>query len=323
MVIKQTENCQLTTDNRRLSIFHSTFPSNFPFQFPSLTPKPHGLPIKGEVPAGRRGYFHFLMLHIVPYCGLGNRLNMITSAISLAKNTDHEVAVLWDRTPDCYAWFDELFLPIPGLRIERLSHFYQKAPGKSQLWLPRLMRRFMYDRCLKARKLEGSSLAGILEELPKEAKIYIEGNRPFCSQEGWGLIKPAAAIAQRVEKFAAQYGPYTVGVHIRRTDHKEVMAHNPLERYLSLMDAELQQHPEVRFYIASDDPVVKALLHQRYPGRILMLEGLSLDRHALQGMHDSVLELFCLARTHHIIGSTGSTYSDLAQKLAPSCATLY
>lgn len=263
-------------------------------------------------------------IHVVPYCGLGNRLNMMTSALALAREAEHEVTVLWQRTPDCYAWFDELFMPIPGLRTERLEHFYQRAPGKAELWLPRLLRRLKYDRCLKARHLcttpdgSDSALPALLSGMAPDAQVYIEGNRPFYPQEGWRLIRPAEAIAERVEEFVSQYGPRTVGVHIRRTDHKAVMAQNPMERYIELMDAELREHPEVRFYIASDDPVVKALLHQRYPGRVLTLEGLSLDRHALQGMHDSVLELFCLARTHRIIGSTGSTYSEFAKKVAPS-----
>ncbi|MBQ0049925.1 MAG: hypothetical protein KBT12_06805 [Bacteroidales bacterium] len=258
-----------------------------------------------------------MKIDIVPYCGLGNRINVLANALALQTVAQHEITLFWDKTWDCRAWFDELFLPIEGLRVQRLSKFYMKSPGKRQLWLPRLLRSFVYDKCYKARRIHDSEM--LLTKTPTDGKIFVEGNRPFCPVVEQSMLSryfvPIPEIQQRIEQFVARYTSYTIGVHVRRTDHRAVIASNPLEGYVAEMKRQQKHHPNCLFYIASDDTSVKAFMRSLFPGRVLTLEELSLDRNSVSGMQDSVLELFCLAKANLIIGSKGSTYSALATKL--------
>jgi hypothetical protein len=122
-------------------------------------------------------------------------------------------------------------------------------------------------------------------------------------------------LEQRVEAITRQFADFTIGVHIRRTDHRAVIRENPLDGFLRLMREQQDAHPGCKFYIASDDEEVKNQLRTAFPGLIVTQPSVVLRRDDVQGMKDAVVELFTLARTQLIIGSKGSTYSDLASKL--------
>ena len=51
---------------------------------------------------------------LVPHSGLCNRMNAILSAIALVKHygDKYPINIYWEKSKECYADFDELFLPI-------------------------------------------------------------------------------------------------------------------------------------------------------------------------------------------------------------------
>ena len=80
------------------------------------------------------------------------------------------------------------------------------------------------------------------------------------------------------------------------------------------MDAEIKKNSNTRFYVASDDDDVKECLKTKYPDRIITLMD-DLDRNSLEGMKFAVLDLFCLSKTKKILGSVGSSYSQIAAEI--------
>ena len=59
---------------------------------------------------------------------------------------------------------------------------------------------------------------------------------------------------------------------------------------------------------------VKESLKSKYPNRIITLMD-DTDRNSLEGMKFAVLDLFCLSKTNKIIGSVGSSYSQIAAEI--------
>lgn len=80
------------------------------------------------------------------------------------------------------------------------------------------------------------------------------------------------------------------------------------------MDKEVEEHPNVKFYIATDDKVVKEEIRQKYGERVITREW-ELSRGSVKGMQDAVTELYCLGRTDKILGSDHSTFSVNASRL--------
>lgn len=59
---------------------------------------------------------------------------------------------------------------------------------------------------------------------------------------------------------------------------------------------------------------VKESLKSKYPNRIITLMD-DTDRNSLEGMKFAVLDLFCLSKTKKILGSVGSSYSQIAAEI--------
>jgi len=257
---------------------------------------------------------------LVPFCGLGNRLNVLASAIALREATGYDITVHWRKSPDCHCDFTDIFMPIEGLPVVPLKKFSLIRRWWKFFPLPVFIRRFTFDATFKARKIFDSDFL-LNPDLPYR-KIYIEGNRPFCPVEKKSMLsryfRPTPELEQRIAEVTGQFNPKplaTIGVHIRRTDHKTVIRDNPTEGFIHRMREQAKLHPGCKFYIASDDPEVKEEMRRLFPGRIITQPDIVLSRDDVRGMKDAVVELFTLARTDAIIGSRGSTYSELAAKL--------
>lgn len=83
---------------------------------------------------------------------------------------------------------------------------------------------------------------------------------------------------------------------------------------MSYMDKEIESHPEVKFYIATDDNGVKEEMRSKYGKRVITHEW-DLRRCSVKGMQDAVAELYCLGHTNKILGSDHSTFSINASHL--------
>lgn len=258
-----------------------------------------------------------MRITLVPFAGLGNRLNAISSAIALRERIGCEVEVQWPNTPDCQCEWSDLFEPIPGIPVYPLRKFHLIRRGRKYLGLPMLLRRFVFDGCFKARKIHDKDF--LLKPDCRYRNIYIDANRPFCPLPLPKMVspyfRPIPELEQRIHKVTDKFDRYTVGVHIRRTDHSVVIAANPIEGFIKRMREQLSAHSECLFYVATDDEAVKGMLRKEFPGRIITQSSVVLRRDSVKGMKDAVVEMFTLGRTHAIISSQGSTFSELAARL--------
>lgn len=258
-----------------------------------------------------------MKISLVPFAGLGNRLNAISSAIALQHAIHCEVSVYWASSADCCCQWDDLFMPIEGISIRPLEQFCLIRRGWKYLGLPMLLRRFLFDGCFKARKICDSDF--LLSPDCPYRNIYIDANKRFCPLMETQMLsryyRPTAELEERISRVTSQFGVFTIGVHIRRTDHRAVIASNPLEGFVNLMKKQECQHPGCTFYLASDDVEVKQYMNQIFPNRIITKSDVVLQRDSVEGMKDALVELFLLARTNLIIGSRGSTFTDVASQL--------
>jgi hypothetical protein len=78
------------------------------------------------------------------------------------------------------------------------------------------------------------------------------------------------------------------------------------------MGKALLDNPDTLFYLASDGQDVIDRMREEFPGKIMVNSGASLTRKSKAGMDGAVIDLLALSRTGRIIGSFGSTFSDMA-----------
>ena len=80
------------------------------------------------------------------------------------------------------------------------------------------------------------------------------------------------------------------------------------------MEEEVEKHPNVVFYLATDDFAVKNEICRRFGGKVLTLPTPTC-RKSLAGIQNAVVDLWCLAHTKRLIGSYWSSFTDTAAEL--------
>lgn len=258
-------------------------------------------------------------IDLVPLGGLCNRMRAVASAVNLALKMDASLTIHWQSNAECRAYFDELFeeITLPSISVSRLKSWkLPLQPGrKKNLMFPELLRKNKYDISLQ-----------ITHDRTDDSLIHeLVGNRFYiCSGHSLSnhfpltkLFVPVDSIFKRINALKSTLNLTTVGVHIRRGDHKRTIAHTSEKDFIQMLDDEIYNTPDVDFYLATDSETLKASFLERY-GSAIKCQNAELKRTTLQGMHDAIVDLWCLASTRKIIGSPFSSYSDLAAEIGKS-----
>ena len=100
-----------------------------------------------------------------------------------------------------------------------------------------------------------------------------------------------------------------VGVHIRRTDNVTSCLSSPTPAFFAAMNS---FPPTTRFFLATDDPVEQKALIDSYPGRVTILPTECYHRDLKEGIEQGFREFLGLAACSEILGSVGSSFSEIA-----------
>ena len=250
----------------------------------------------------------------VPLGGLCNRMRAMASGVYVARKLGCPVSVYWNKNRECFAGFSDLFQPVlvDGVSVKSysLSDFYLALDRKRNLYIPGVIRNFIFDKqivdckCMDDREIE-----------KLQGRIYmISGGFVARCYSLTELFVPTIEIQEQINGLRSQYSENVFGIHIRRTDNKQSIQKNEIDDYLRFMDQKIGTCPDVKFYLATDSMDVKRMMVNRYGDAVVSHKAI-LERTSVQGMKDAVVDLWCLSLTKEIIGSYYSSYSDIAAEL--------
>ena len=274
-------------------------------------------------------------LVLVPLGGLCNRLRAILSALSLARDCQAPLEIVWFRDEGLNARYDDLFLPFsipealqtlyPSVTLtESTSWFRYGVARKRNLWLPALYQRWAFDTILSEQTLSPMLTQGLpvkeLSEAVRQSlhgRVLIQTGLSFYPADDRLLtrfFRPAAAVEAFIGQRQALIPPHTVGVHIRQTDNTQSIVHSPLSAFEDAMRADLERDPATTFYVATDNSSLLPLLEARFPIRYSTE---SPSRSSVVGMQEAVAELWTLMSCPRFHGSYWSSFSDIVVALSP------
>ena len=258
-------------------------------------------------------------LSVTVWAGLANRLRVLLSGMVVAAASERRFIMLWPRTRDCAASFDELFAnrwpvqdvplvetielpaytgyycrPLPDVLRSTEQHLALRTPH----WL-------IAPTCLP----HHAPLAARCEALMNE-------------------LQPRPALLAAVAAFrAAHFRPQMIGVHLRRGDYLFYYRRvtNNLASSFRAVDRLLQRWPGAGILLCSDDGggdlykgrgVINTGVHQafvqRYGPRVVWRTPLSLDRTEVAALQDAVIDLWLLRSVDAFVGTVDSSFSELA-----------
>lgn len=300
----------------RLHVRDSSKSADVLLQFGRVTPTPTAIPASDTRPA-----------ILCPMGGLANRMRAVDSSVALCRRFGRPLEIVWIRDAhQINARFSDLFdtpgRPDVSLREATLLDRLRYAPPawRRNAKLP------LFWQFLRFGSRRRLSIACGLELQRKGAvppPFALRDRTVFLhawwqivpTEERYAFFRPAASLRAEIDSLVSSLSPGSaVGVHVRRGDHAQAARRSPIEAFESRMDALLAAGEASSFFLATDDPGVRARLARRYGHRLRFREGSS-DRSTLAGMRGAVVDLWTLSRCSRVLASSGSTFAPTAAAL--------
>ena len=256
--------------------------------------------------------------------GLGNRLRAIGSAAAIASETDRELVIVWQPDDHCDCRFTDLFR-YEGAVIE------QAFPPESAR--ARTYNYMTIEGGEKDALIAGDEAGDIYARsafvLNAPQSSWVAENR-FLQQ-----LVPVEAVQELV---ASVRHPNDVSAHIRMEagpgldqnsydrpenwqpeDHAlihEWRSKSHFSHFMARLDALMAEGRAQTIFLAADLPQTYAEFTDRYGDRLAWLPRQLYDRSAEQ-LHYALADAILLSRAPLMLGSTWSSFSELAMRLAP------
>jgi hypothetical protein len=258
-------------------------------------------------------------LSVTVWAGLANRLRVLLSGMVVAAASKRGFVLLWPRTRDCAASFDELFTnawPVQEVPLAETialpaytGYYCRPLPDALTATEPHLALRtphwLIAPTCL-----------------PHHAPLA-----PRC-EALMNALEPLPALSAAVAAFrAAHFRPQMIGVHLRRGDYLFYYRRvtNNLASSFRAIDKLLKRWPEAGILLCSDDGgadlykargIINTGVHQafaqRYGPRVVWRTPLTLDRTEVAALQDAVIDLWLLRSVDAFVGTVDSSFSELA-----------
>lgn len=259
--------------------------------------------------------------------GLGNRMRAMGSAAALAEASGRELVVVWQPDDHCNGRLSDLF-DYSGAVEE--TRFLEEAAGRGAA---------VYNYM----SIEPGAVKDAPVLLDTSADIYARAasvlNSPASVWEAENRflqsLQPIAAVRDLV---AAVRHPNDLSAHVRMEGGKqhEHLAYEKAENwtaedhalidawrakshfshFLNRIDALIAEGRADRIFLAADMPETYAEFRAHYGDRLAFLPRSLFDRSAAQ-LHYALADAILLSRSPLLLGSTWSSFSELAMRLAP------
>jgi hypothetical protein len=252
---------------------------------------------------------------VIPSAGLGNRMRVLSSCVQIAIKDDRTLWIVWPNNAALGCDITDIFQSIgidyyipPKWIHFLLAQIYRHGAIKRFTKAYKLISRTFFDSSIFDEDTEHNNQPKINRN---DSAILVATCFAFGSGQNYKLFKFTDYLENEADREYKQIGEPYIGIHIRRTDHVELIKHSPLENYLTQIDRCILDNPRQKFFLATDDEETKIHLRDKYENLIYSLNH-KLGRAYLEGIHGAVIELLLLSRSSKIICSKLSSYSDTA-----------
>ncbi len=232
--------------------------------------------------------------------GLSNRIKCIVSSMKIAKETKKELLLYWPKNEGCNSSFKDLFdNKISEIKKEELLEM-MKSGKKGCKFLVR-------DSSLLDSFGE-KDIFGFETKLYEKKKEIIE----YLSE-----IKIKKDVLNLVEKFYREnLKNKIIGIHIRRGDFLKIRSGiwkiSPEEGFIEEIRKEISLEKQAKFFLATDDLETEKRIKSLFGERIITYPKKEYNRDKENSVKEALIELILLSKTKKIIGTYGSSFTEMA-----------
>ena len=260
--------------------------------------------------------------------GISNRIKCLVSAWRIEEKYGRKTILYWPKNDICGCNFKDLFennvkefnlLEIKQILKENSSKFLDDEKNvfkekKEKIlvsYTPRFIlfegeipKKFSINLPAKNGQSIDHEFLRIPERLKKEMLKHLK------------KLKPLKKLYDKISKFDNKNKMKScIGVHIRRGDF--IVRGSPGEfsvdeRFINRMKEILSKNKKQKFFLCTDSPYVEDKLKKIFEDRILIFPKTNFDRTEVIFTQEGLIDLFLLSKTKHILGTYGSTFTEMA-----------
>lgn len=257
--------------------------------------------------------------------GLANRMRSMASAIAIKNMSGAETNIIWAINKDLGAGFEDLFQPvdIPVYTPSAVEYSLKyELPRRRNAYLSGIYQKLFFDRVFTDTDphffdLVDKCAFGKYAITCGAKRILVISGADFgdATAECYSKIfRPGTAVEEYLCKRTDLFGEMTVGVHIRRTDHELSILHSPMHLFVERIASILLKYPGAKIFVATDDSECLNVLRDKFGSSIVAITECA-SRTSKNGMLEGAADMWALSRCKLILGSYGSSFSDMASKL--------
>ncbi len=259
--------------------------------------------------------------------GLGNRMRAIGSAAAIAEKTDRELVIVWDPDHHCEGRFDDLF-DYDGAVIE--ASFVKDAASEGCAV-------FNYMEIEEGAEKDAPISAPDSQDIYARSAYVLNSPHSDWESENRFLrsLTPIEAVRDLV---ASVRSPNDLSAHVRMEagkglDHNtyddasnwteeghrlihEWRAKSHFSHFMKRIDALIDEGRAERIFLAADLPETYDRFVEVYGSRVTYLPRPVYDRSSEQLIY-ALADALLLGRAELLLGSTWSSFSELAMRLSP------
>jgi hypothetical protein len=244
---------------------------------------------------------------VTPAGGLGNRLRVIESCLSLSSKIQGGLLVIWQSSPDMVASYRELFHPHPDFRILDVNprtRLLEKLIRNTTL---RCGYRFLTDEDVIRNDYD---LSGLL--ITNSKSLYINTcNTTHRFDRNFDWLRPNAIVDGKVNDYLPRVTQKTIGVHVRRTDNQWSIATSTDDKFFRYMDEAIHADDSVEFFLCTDCEATEETFRNRYAARVFSRKK-QFGRERIESIQDALADWILLSECGRIFHSHWSSFSFTA-----------
>ena len=260
------------------------------------------------------------MIILEPLGGLANRMRVIASGIWLKEKLQTELTVVWNENYELNCSYNLLFEDNGAFSILKKERKYNYIKTSTQTSLTKKISTYIVnkligiDYCIQESDLYKIVSKDIYEAVKKPKITYIQ----TCQEFGDNLFAfqyftPVLSIIDKIDSVTNAFTPFTIGIHIRRTDNMNYIKYSPLDLFINEMKKELGTQKDTTFFLCTDDQEVEDTIITIFGEKVITYKK-KISRQTSRGMQDAVVDLYCLSKTQKILGSYWSSFAEIASR---------
>lgn len=273
--------------------------------------------------------------------GISNRLKCLVSMWRIGNLTNREFLLCWPRNFVCGADFNDLFennfQRISKEKLDSLKKEEYNFHDPNDISIIDSREKYLISDTWRWAFLKGENVTKYLpKEKDKNYPIYKSTTTPFQDYEGIDFvfhdisyevkneilknlkkIKPIKKIRNKISEFERKNDiKNCVGIHIRRGDYlkgKDKLGFVSEDKsFIDRINELIKINPKENFFLCTDSEETQQKFKKLFGEKIITFTKTNFDRNGIIFTQEGLIDLLILSKTKRILGTYGSTYTEMA-----------